>query len=109
MITNKEAFILVFIMGAVILACRIIPFLFFKRAGSSRIGTFVEKTVPPVAMTVLVFNALGSSFKSDSVDGIFALAASLFTAIVHVWKRNTLISILGGTAVYIILHRIVRP
>ena len=107
MITNSEAFVLVFAMGAVILVCRIIPFLFLKRTSSSRLGTFVEKTVPPAAMTVLVFNTLGSSFRNDSLDGLLTLAAAAFTALVHLWKRNTLVSILGGTAVYMILHKMV--
>ena len=105
--TNKEAVILVLAMGVVIFFCRALPFLFLKRTSSSRLGDFVEKIVPPAAMTVLAFNILGSSFKNDSLDGLLALAASAFTALVHLWKRNTLFSILGGTAVYMILQKII--
>ena len=103
MITNKEAFVSVFAMGAVILFCRIFPFLFLKRTSSSRLGTFVEKTVPPVAMTVLAFNALGGAFKENLSGGLLVLAASVFTALIHLWKRNFLLSILGGTILYMIL------
>jgi branched-subunit amino acid transport protein AzlD len=58
-------------------------------------------------MTVLAFNAIGASFLNinNSKDGFLALAASLFTALVHLWKRNTLLSIFGGTALYMILMR----
>ena len=104
---TQEAFVVVFAMGAVIILCRIFPFLFLKRTSSSGLGTFVEKTVPPAAMTVLAFNILGSSIKNDSLDGLLTFAAAAFTALVHLWKRNTLLSILGGTAVYMILQRIV--
>ena len=105
--SSTEAFTLVFIMGAVILLCRIFPFVFLRKTSSSSLGTFVEKTVPPAAMTVLVFNALASSFSNNgSIDGILTLTAAAITAIVHIWKRNTLISILGGTAVYMILSRV---
>jgi len=79
-----------------------------KTKGSSKKKVFldfVEKTVPPAAMTVLAFNALGSSFRDNPRDGLMVLAASIFTAIVHVWKRNPLISIFGGTAVYMVLLR----
>ena len=93
-------------MGAVILFCRALPFLFFKRTGSSRFADFVEKIVPPAAMTVLAFNALGAPFKENPRDGLLVLAASVFTALIHLWKRNTLLSILGGTAVYMLLFRI---
>ena len=107
--SNKEVFVLVLAMGAVIFLCRALPFIFFKRTNSSRLGNFVERIVPPAAMTVLAFNSLGSSFKNDSLDGLLAFIAAMFTALVHLWKRNTLVSILGGTAVYMILHRIVMP
>ena len=107
-------------MGAIIFFCRAFPFLFF-RAGdsgaqneeadktSSRKAAFlkfVEKTVPPAAMTVLAFNALGSAFRHTPEAGVLVLAASVFTALVHIWKRNPLISIFGGTAVYMILLRV---
>ena len=112
----NEALFIVLAMGAVILFCRVFPFLFSSRneeakkeAGPSRraaVLNFVEKTVPPVAMTVLAFNALGGAFRENPGDGLLVLAASVFTALVHIWKRNPLISIFGGTALYMILLRV---
>ena len=107
----EQALGLVFAMGAVILFCRAFPFLFFGKGNISSPGKtaflgFVEKTVPPLAMTVLAINALGSSFREDLGDGFMALVASLLTAVLHLWKRNALISILGGTALYMILCRV---
>jgi len=114
-----EALGMVFAMGAVIFFCRAFPFLFFSRnrgAGTSdnndgkggvkRIIDFAEKIIPPVAMTVLSFNILGASFIADVKDGFFVLGASVVTAVLHLWKRNFLISILGGTALYMILCRL---
>ena len=110
MISVKEAFFYVFVMGAVILFCRVFPFLFFRQGttspGKAAFLDFVEKTVPPLAMTVLAFNALGSAFRENPGDGLFALIASVFTACLHLWKRNSLISILGGTVLYMILGRV---
>jgi len=111
----NEALFMVFAMGAVILFCRAFPFLFFSgREGRPRSGqneaffNFVEKTVPPVAMTVLAFNALGGAFRDNPRDGLLVLAASVFTALVHLWKRNPLVSIAGGTALYMILERVTK-
>jgi branched-subunit amino acid transport protein AzlD len=114
--STPEALGIVFAMGAVILFCRAFPFLFFSRGsaggnadgkgGVRRLIDFVEKIIPPVAMTVLSFNILGASFKVDLRDGFFVLGASVVTAVLHLWKRNSLISILGGTAVYMILCRL---
>ena len=98
-------------MGVVILFCRAFPFLFFygrtNLSHSSSLLNFVEKTVPPVAMTVLAFNALGGAFAANLGGGLLVLAASVFTALVHLWKRNPLISIFGGTALYMILQRVI--
>jgi branched-subunit amino acid transport protein AzlD len=109
--STTEALGMVLAMGAVILFCRAFPFLFFSRSiekggASRRLIGFVEKIVPPVAMTVLTFNILGVSFKTDPRDGLFVFGASAVTAVLHLWKRNFLISILGGTAVYMILVRL---
>jgi len=106
----QEVLGLVLAMGAVILLCRCFPFLLFHRDDSgekskaeSAFLDFVEKIVPPAAMTVLTFNALGGALKENIHDGLFVLAASLFTALLHIWKRNFLISILGGTVLYMII------
>jgi branched-subunit amino acid transport protein AzlD len=112
--STSEALGMVLAMGAVVVFCRALPFLFFSRDGS-KIGDgehkkgrgvfldFVERIVPPVAMTVLAFNALGGAFRDNPRDGLFALAASVFTAVLHLWKGNYLISILGGTILYMII------
>ena len=115
--TLKEALVLVLAMGLVIFFCRAFPFLFFgewrrgknpppEENGRGAMGAFlnfVERIVPPVAMTVLAFNALGGAFMADHRDGLLVLAASVFTALLHLWKKNFLISILGGTILYTLL------
>jgi len=112
MSSTGEALLLVLAMGAVILFCRAAPFLIFSRSGSDGMGKnksftvfldFVESIVPPAAMTVLAFNALGGAFKEDPMDGLFVLIAAVFTALLHLWKRNFLLSILGGTILYTLL------
>jgi branched-subunit amino acid transport protein AzlD len=114
------------VLGAVIFFCRVLPFILFRderKAGSAGgsgalkafLG-FVEKVAPPVAMTVLAFNALAGPVKEAAAGfpaenaGFAAViplaAAALCTAVLHVWKRNALISIFGGTALYMILDTV---
>jgi branched-subunit amino acid transport protein AzlD len=57
-------------------------------------------------MTVLTCNAVGSAIKDDPALSIPVLAASAFTALAHLWKRNALLSIIGGVAVYMLLSRL---
>jgi branched-subunit amino acid transport protein AzlD len=68
---------------------------------------FVEKLVPPAAMTVLAFNAITGSFKTNFREGVPVLIAATLTALIHLWKRNPLFSIFGGVAAYMILERII--
>jgi len=111
-----ETLALILVMGAVIFFCRVLPFLLFRKNGNEEDSSkqskrtkaflsFVEKTVPPVAMTVLAFNFITLPYKESLSEGTTALAASVFTALVYILKRNPLISIFGGTAVYILLER----
>ncbi|GHV79342.1 branched-chain amino acid transport protein AzlD [Spirochaetia bacterium] len=112
MVSIPQALLMTFIMGAVIFFCRVFPFIFFrerKRSGGKASETFlslVEKTAPPVAMTVLAFNAISGPIKDNIHASIPVLAASAFTALTHLWKRNALISIIGGTLVYMVLSRV---
>ena len=122
--TTAEALSMVLAMGAVVVFCRALPFMFFSREGNkvdegSKVGEgvresgrrkgagaflgFVERVVPPVAMTVLAFNALGGAFRDGPANGLLSLAAAVFTAVLHLWKGNYLISILGGTILYMII------
>jgi branched-subunit amino acid transport protein AzlD len=54
-------------------------------------------------MTVLAFNAAGASIKENPRTALPVLAASALTAGLHLWRRNVLISILGGTVLYMVL------
>jgi branched-subunit amino acid transport protein AzlD len=105
-------------MGAVILFCRAFPFILFrekskedgvngkeerKSARFKALLTIAERIMPPAAMTVLAFNSFALSIKSDINQLLPVLTASIFTALLHLWKRNSLLSIFGGTILYILL------
>jgi branched-subunit amino acid transport protein AzlD len=113
MTSVRDALILTFVMAAVIFLCRAFPFLFFRDTDASAHSKksaflrFVEKTAPPAAMTVLALNAMAGAIKQDFREANPVLTAAAFTAAVHIWRRNPLISIFGGTALYMILRRIV--
>jgi branched-subunit amino acid transport protein AzlD len=116
MLNTGQALYYSFVMGLVILLCRILPFMIFGRSADEEGGTkrrtfrflsFVERVVPPVAMTVLAFNALAAPLKETPGQALALLPAAIFTALAHLWKRNALLSIVGGTALYMILRAVV--
>jgi branched-subunit amino acid transport protein AzlD len=118
MLSIREALIMTGLMGAVVLFCRALPFFLFRARGKSKKGdeptgpdrfapflSLVERVAPPVAMTVLALNSISAPFKESFRLGLPALIASGFTALVHLWKRNSLVSISGGILAYLILTR----
>ena len=51
---------------------------------------------------LIVYCLRGTSFAAPS-GWVPALIAGLFVILVHLWKHNNMLSILGGTVLYMIL------
>ncbi|MDA8411338.1 MAG: AzlD domain-containing protein [Treponema sp.] len=104
----------IFAAGLVTIACRATPFLLF---GSGRIPPFLDylqRAMPPIVMTVLVFNSYKALFpQGPSWDFAVAPMAALslvvpgaMAALLQFWKRNALLSIVGATALHMIMTRL---
>jgi branched-subunit amino acid transport protein AzlD len=111
-----EAVIATFAMAAVIFFCRAFPFIFFRKNALTNNGNgsldafgkvmrFVEKIAPPVAMTVLCFNAIAVPIKEDVHAAMPVIFASCLTALLHIWKRNVMLSIFTGTTFFMLTQR----
>ena len=106
MLSVSQAFAASLAMAAVILFCRSLPFLFFSGKKTPRFLSFVEKYMPALAMTVLAFSPYASLDWGKAPRGLPELLAGLMVVALHLWKRNPLLSILGGTGIYMILGRL---
>lgn len=93
-------------MAAVTILCRAAPFLFFMKSRPPAVVDFLQAYMPPMIMTVLVLGSYKAVSFAKAPYGIPEIAAGLCVAALHLWKRNTLLSILGGTALYMALIRI---
>jgi len=93
-------------MAAVTFLLRALPFLFFGRRRPPAAVAYLARYLPPVIMTILVLN----SFKGLKFDrapwGLPELASAAVVALLQSWKRNALVSIIGGTALYMVLIRL---
>ncbi len=93
-------------MAAVTILCRAAPFAFFIKRRPPAIVDYLQKYIPPMIMTVLVLGSYkGISFRATP-DWVPGIVAGLAVAVLHLWRRNTLLSILGGTALYMLLIRL---
>ena len=90
---------------------RAFPFILFSRKNPPKVINFIEKYIPPMVMAALLFYCLKdiSFIKESGIDlkGFLPYMIGIIsTIILHIWKRNSLISIFGGTVIYMILIRI---
>ena len=102
-----QAFFIVLICAVVTLALRALPFLCF--GGKGGIPAWVAalgRTLPPAIMAALVVYCLKGVPYGAFADGAKQLIAAGAVVALHLWKRNTLLSIGAGTALYMILIRL---
>jgi branched-subunit amino acid transport protein AzlD len=98
-----EALVAVVLFALIILATRAFPFVLFSRREPPRAIRFVEKYIPPMVMAILVVYCLKDIRWESWPSGIRELAALGLVTALHIWKKNAMLSIFGGTAFYMIL------
>ena len=106
---SKElhAVIMVLIAVLVTAALRAIPFLIFGKG--REMPPFIRKAadrLPPAIMAILVLYCIWEPLAADPGSALISLFAVLFTAAVHLYRKNTLLSIFLGTALYMVLIRV---
>lgn len=95
---------IVAVAAIVTMLLRFLPFLIFT--GKRKTPTYIVylgKVLPCAIMGMLVVFCLKGTTPLTYPYGIPELVACLVVVLLHVWKRNTLLSILGGTALYMVL------
>ncbi|MGB4572759.1 MAG: AzlD domain-containing protein [Rectinemataceae bacterium] len=92
------------VSALVIIAIRGLPFIVFRGGRVLKGMAFVERYMPPVAMTVLVVSSFTGIRWQEVPHGIPELAGALATAGLQFWKRNVFLSIFAGTVLYMLLR-----
>jgi len=93
----------VLLMALVTYLIRLGPFLLFGKGKTSpKWVTYIGKVLPPAVMGMLIVYSLKSTEWLQLSSGLPVVVAIATTAVLHIWKRNNLLSILSGTAVYMV-------
>lgn len=97
----------IFIPALITFSLRALPFLLFS--GDRRMPDWLSRlgaVLPSAIMAVLIVYCL-KGVKSEIIGtGIPSAIAVLVVALSFKWKHNTFLSILSGTAVYMLLLRV---
>ena len=97
-----NSIILIALMAIVTILIRFLPFLVFRRQTPKYIS-YLGRVLPPAIIGMLVIYCLKDITPSVHPFGIPELIAVACVAGMQVWKRNSLVSILAGTLIYMIL------
>lgn len=107
-LTNVETLITILAVALGTMATRFLPFLLFPdHREPPKAVTYLGKVLPPAMMGLLVVYCLKNVSLLSSPHGIPEALAILSIVLLHRWKNNVLLSIGGGTAVYMLLVQLV--
>jgi branched-subunit amino acid transport protein AzlD len=93
-------------MALVTILTRAAPFIFFAKRKPPAALDYLQTYLPAALMTILVMASFKDIRWAEAPHGIPAIAAAVLTAVVHLWRRNVLVSIACGTAAYMAMIRL---
>ena len=100
--------LLVAVAVLVTMATRFLPFLIFgEKRKTPPIIEYLGTVLPCAIMGMLVVYCLKDVSFLSSPFGLPELIACAAVAALHVWKRNSLLSIGGGTVCYMLLVQLI--
>ena len=104
MLSTGAAIAAIAVMAIVTFLTRALPFLLFDRGESPpKIVLYLGRVLPPAIIAMLIIYCLrGVSFATPGgwVPQLLCVAE---VAGLHLWKHNNLLSIFGGTVLYMVL------
>ena len=104
MLTTAGAIAAIAVMAVVTFLTRALPFLLFDRGSAPpKMVLYLGRVLPPAIIAMLIIYCLKDlSFLSvrGSVPQLVSVGA---VAALHLWKHNNLLSIFGGTILYMVL------
>ena len=99
---------LIAVAALVTMSTRFLPFLIFgEKRKTPELVLYLGKVLPCAIMGMLVVYCLKEVKPLVYPYGIPELLGILFVAGLHLWKRNSLLSIGAGTVFYMILVQVV--
>ena len=101
---NAHTFYAIAVMAVITALLRFLPFLIFKgKASTPAIVEKLGRLLPSAVIAMLVVYCMKDVHFSGAAGYLPVLIASLLVGVLHIWKRNTLLSVISGTVCYMLL------
>ena len=103
-----HAVLLVGVMSVGTILLRFLPFLLFPSGKKTpAFVTYLGKVLPFAMIGLLVVYCLKDVSVFSGSHGLPELIAMAVVVVLHVWRRNTLLSVASGTICYMLLGQFV--
>ncbi len=107
-LSNWETLLTVLCLAAGIMLTRFTPFLLFSRRDRLPGAIlYLGGALPHASMTMLLVYCLKEASPLAAPHGLPEALALLFIAGLHLWRKNVLLSVAGGTVFYMFLAQAV--
>lgn len=107
-LTSGESLLLILIMAVITFLTRALPFIIFSgKKETPKYITYLGKVLPYAIIGMLIVYCLKDVQILTGSYGVPELIAIIVVVLLHIWKRNTLLSIGAGTVVYMVLVQVV--
>jgi len=98
------SFLIILLVALTTFATRVAPFVIFPKGKAiPKTIQYLGKVLTPAIIGMLVVYCLRNTAILSAPHGIPELIAVVVVAVLHVWKRNNLLSIGVGTVLYMVL------
>lgn len=103
-LTAKQTIIIVAVAAVCTFATRLVPFVLFSgKKEPPKFVRYLGSVLPVAIIGVLIVYGIGDVRDIGINELMPKLIAVAATALVHIWKKNTLLSIAVGTIGYMLL------
>lgn len=106
----KASTLIIYIAVATIITflLRLLPLVFYTRLKNiPPLFNRLTDVLPLAIMAILLVYCLRDGFKAPLTSGLALSGGTIVTVLVHLFRKNTMLSIICGTAVYMIILRII--
>lgn len=96
------SFILILVMAGITALLRFLPFILFTEKTPKSVS-YLGEVLPYAIIAMLMVYCLRETDFLGGSHGIPEIISVLLVTLLHKWKHNILLSILGGTICYMLL------
>ena len=102
--TTGQIAALVAVMAVTTFLTRALPFLLFGRGGEPpKVVLYLGRVLPPAVIAMLIVYCYRDTSFAGLDTWLPGLIAGAAVVALHIWKKNDMLSIVGGTILYMVL------